>query len=101
MKRTAPLFAVLFLGGCAATSPQYIAQKQAEVLTHAEAKCARVDAPEKHMNCLNRVVHNSGYWGQDVIVVAANDGSPRLVSDYRMPDQQWNVGGDVPSASPR
>lgn len=95
MKRIIPVFATLLLGGCTATSPQYIAQKQAEVLANAEVKCPNVDAPEKHMACLNRAVHHSGYWGQGVIVVAANDGSLRLVDDYHAPDTQYNVGGDL------
>ena len=95
MKRIVPVFVVLLLGGCTATSPQYIAQKQAEVLANAEAVCSQVDTAPKRMACLNRVVHHSGYWGQGVIVVAANDGSPRLVDNYHSPDAQYNVGGDL------
>jgi hypothetical protein len=95
MKRILTVFAVLLLGGCTATSLQYVAQKQADVLAKAEVKCSNVEAPEKHMACLNRVVHHSGYWGEGVIVVAANDGSPRLVDDHHTPDAQYNVGGDM------
>jgi len=94
MKRIMPMIAVLFLGGCATTSPQYAAEREAEILAKAETACSHVDAP-KRMACLNRVVHQSGYWGQGVIVVAANDGSPRLVDNYRSPDGQYNVGGDM------
>lgn len=94
MKRIIPVFAVLLLGGCAATSPQYTAQKQADVLENAETTCSHVDA-QKRMGCLNRVVHHSGYWGQGVMVVAASDGSPRLVDNYHSPDTQYNVGGDM------
>src|ERR1700742_1309360 len=78
MKCIVSIFAVLLLGGCTATSPQYIAQKQAEVLAKAEAICSTVKT-QKGMACLNRVVHQSGYWGQGLVVVAASGGSPRLV----------------------
>lgn len=94
MQRIIPVFAVLLLGGCTATSPQYIAQKEAEVLANAETACSHVD-PQKRLDCLNRVVHHSGYWGQGVMVAAANDGTPHIVDDYYSPDTQYNVGGDL------
>ena len=80
MKCIVSIFAVLLLGGCTATSPQYIAQKQAEVLAKAEAICSTVKTL-KGMDCLNLEVHHSA-WGQGLTVVAASDGSPRLVVDY-------------------
>src|SRR5262249_37634907 len=100
MKRVIPIIAVLTLAGCSATNPQYAAQKQAEVLADAEAACSHVEA-QKHMACLNRAVHHSGLWGEGVTVVAANDGSLRLVSTYQTRALLENVGGDLPSASPR
>ncbi|HEX4637131.1 MAG TPA: hypothetical protein VH189_13165 [Rhizomicrobium sp.] len=96
MKRVIPVFAVLLLGGCTAASPQYVAQKQADVLANAETTCSQVGTTPKNIACLNWAVHRSGYWGQGVKVVAAKDGSPRLVDNYRLPDIQYNVGGDIP-----
>jgi hypothetical protein len=94
MKRIVPVFSVLVLAGCAATAPQYTSQKQAEVLAKAETICIHVDAA-KRMACLNKVVHHSGYWGQGILVVAANDGSPRIAENIHSPDGQYNVGGDM------
>lgn len=94
MKRIVLAIAILFLGGCSATSPQYASQRKAEILAKAETTCSHADAP-KRIACLNRVVHQTGYWGQGVIVVAGNDGSPRLVDNYRSRDGQYNVGGDM------
>jgi hypothetical protein len=93
MKRIVPVFSILALAGCAATPPQYASEKQAEILAKAQAVCIHI-AAEKRMPCLNKVVHRSGYWGQGVMVVAANDGSPLLVNKTYSPDQ-YNVGGDM------
>lgn len=82
MKHIIPVLAVLALGGCTATSPQYTAQRQAEILTNAEAACSQVNTPEKNLACLNRAVHQSGYWGEGVKVVRAGDGSPQIVENY-------------------
>src|SRR5215469_7372969 len=101
MKRLTPVIAILLLEGCTATSPQYIAQKQAEVLANAQVTCSNkrpVDAPRNYMPCLNWAVHNSGYWGQGVKVVTASDGSPRFVDDWHSPDQPFNVAGDAAMA---
>jgi hypothetical protein len=95
MKRMIPIFAVLTLASCTATSPQYVAQKQTEVLASAQAACSQVDAVQKRMVCLNRAVHHSGYWGEGVTVVAANDGSLRLVDNYQARALLENVGGDM------
>ena len=98
MKRIIPVIAVLLLGGCAATSPQYIAQKQAEVLASAETTCSHVDTTPKNIACLNWAVHRSGYWGQGVEVVAAKDGSPRLIEKDPWGPPPDNVNGFI---SPR
>jgi len=82
MKRIIPVLSVLLLVGCTATDPRYIAQRQSAVLASAEVTCSEMspaDRARNYMNCLNRAVHGSGYWGQGVIVVAASDGSPRIV----------------------
>ena len=105
MKRIIPVFAVLLLGGCTATSPQYIAQRQSAVLASAEATCSKKMSPSDtardYFACLRSTVHSSGYWGQGVLVVAANDGSPRIVE---APDRSGllldNVNG-IALPSPR
>ncbi len=99
MKRIIPALAVLALGGCAATGPQVEAQKQAEMLAHAENVCIHVSA-EKHIACLNKVVHHNSYWGKGVMVVAANDGTPRIVENIPSVDHQYNVGGDIIASGP-
>lgn len=82
MRRVVPIFMMLLLAGCAATDPHYIAQKQAKVLASAETTCAShrpADGMQIYLTCLNAAVHSSGYWGQGIRVVAANDGTPQLI----------------------